>query len=97
MSYRVVVTPEAEHDLEGLFLTIARDNPIAARKFVAGLRKRMGTLASMPERCPRAPEDGLHGLEIRQLLHGHYRILFHIRDRLVVVLRVRHGARRPAV
>lgn len=95
MTYRVVVTSEAEQDFDELFRYVARDNPAAARKFVAGLRKRLKTLASMPKRCPRAPEDGLDGLEIRHLVHGQYRVIFAIDGKTVVILQVRHGARLP--
>jgi plasmid stabilization system protein ParE len=95
MTCRVVVTPEAERDLDELFRFVALDNPAAARKFVAGLRKRLKTLASMPKRCPRAPEDGLDGLEIRHLVHGRYRIIFGIDGKTVVILQVRHGTRLP--
>lgn len=44
----------------------------------------------MPERCAKAPEDGL---EIRHLLHGRYLILFTIEPDRVVILQIRHGAR----
>lgn len=93
MTYRVVVTSEAEQNLDELFRFVALDNPAAARKVVAVLRKRVKTLASIPKRCPRAPEDGLDGLEIRHLVHGRYRIIFGIDGKTVVVLQVRHGAR----
>lgn len=95
MTYRVVVTPEAEQDLDELFRFVALDNPAAARKFVDGLRRRVKTLGSMPKRCPRAPEDGLDGLEIRHFIHGRYRIIFAIDGKTVVILQVRHGARLP--
>lgn len=96
MTYKVVVTPEAERDLDHVFRFVARENPDVARKFVAGLRRRLKTLASMPRRAALAPEDGLDGLEIRHLVHGHYRIVFAIAGKTVVVLQVRHGARLPA-
>lgn len=54
MIYRVVVTPKAEQDLDELFRFVALDNPSTARNFVAGLRKRLKTLTSMPKRCFRA-------------------------------------------
>jgi plasmid stabilization system protein ParE len=95
MSYKVAVTPEAESDLDQVFRFIALEKPDAARKFVAGLRRRLKTLASMPRRAPLAPENGLDGLEIRHLIHGHYRVIFAIDGRTVVILQVRHGARLP--
>ncbi|GER08860.1 plasmid stabilization protein [Iodidimonas muriae] len=96
MSRRVAITPTAEADLDDILHFIAVDNPAAARRFVTTLRARMKTLARMPERCPRAPEDGLDGLEIRHLITSGYRILFTVDADLIVILQVRHGARLPA-
>lgn len=96
MSRKVVLTPTSEADLDDILHFIALDDVAAARRFVAALRARMKTLARMPERCPRAPEDGLDGLEIRQLITGGYRILFTLDADRIVILQVRHGARLPA-
>lgn len=95
MSFKVVITPGAEEDLDGLFGYIALDSPANARKFVAELRKRVRNLALMPRRCPRAPEDGMDGLKIRHLIHGSYRIVFGIDGKTVVILQVLHGAQLP--
>jgi len=38
MKYKVVLTPNAEGDLDEILRFIALDNAVAARKFVAGLR-----------------------------------------------------------
>ena len=93
MSYKVVVTPTAEANLDEIMHFIALDSPTAARRFIAGLRTKIKTLAAMPKRCPLAPEDGFDGLEIRHLIYGNYRIVFVIDAGQVVVLQVRHGAR----
>lgn len=93
MSYRVVVTPNAERDLDGIFRYIALENPAVARRFAQDLRRRIRTLASFPRRCARAPEDGLDGMEIRHMPHRQYRIVFGIEENTVVILRIRHGAR----
>lgn len=93
MKYEVVITPTAETNLGEIHRYIALDSATAARKFLVGLRGKIKTLASMPERCPLAPEDGLDGMTIRQLLYGEYRILFAIDAGHVVILQVRHGAR----
>lgn len=96
MSRRVVITPTAEADLDDILRFIALDSPSAGKRFVTGLRARMKTLAAMPERCPRAPEDGLDGLEIRHLIYGQYRVLFTVDGERVAILQVRHGARLPS-
>ena len=95
MTRTVVLTPSAEADLDAILAYIALDNPTAARRFVAALRRKTATLATFPERCARAPEDGLDGMEIRHLLHGRYRILFTIEPDRVTILQVRHTARLP--
>lgn len=95
MSFRVVVTAEAERNLDALFRYVARDNPINARRFVTELRERLKALRTLPRRCPRAPEDGRRGLEIRHLVHGDYRVIFAIIDDTVAILQVRHSARLP--
>lgn len=95
MTRTVVLTPSAEADLDAILAYIALDNPTAARRFVATLRRKITTLATFPERCARAPEDGLDGMEIRQLLYSRYRILFTIAPDRVTILQIRHGARLP--
>lgn len=93
MKYKVVITPTAEANLSEIHRHIALDSAAAAKKFLVGLRGKIKTLASMPERCPLAREDGLDGMVIRQLLYGDYRILFSQDAAHVVILQVRHGAR----
>jgi toxin ParE1/3/4 len=95
MSFKLVITRGAEEDLEGLFDYIAPDNPTNALRFIEDLRKRLKTLSSFPRRCPRAPEDGLDGLEIRHLLHGNYRVIFGIDGKTVAILQILHVARLP--
>jgi toxin ParE1/3/4 len=96
MRFRVVVTIEVERNLDDVFRSVAQDSPANAQVFVDGLRSRLKTLATMPRRCPLAPENGRGGLEIRQLIHGAYRVIFAIDGRTVAVLQIRHGARRPS-
>jgi plasmid stabilization system protein ParE len=95
MKYRVVLTPAAEKNLSEIFRFIALDKAAVARTFVAELRAKIRTLSTAPQRCALAPENGLDDLEIRHLIHGSYRIIFLIDAPRVVVLQVRHGARRP--
>ena len=58
----------------------------------------LSSLGTQPRRCPLAPEADAFGEEIRQLLYGRrggrYRILFRVEGDAVLVLYVRHGARR---
>ncbi len=94
MSYRVLITLPARRDLRDAFGWIARSSPRRAQVWLRGARQAIQTLADFPRRCPLAPGDGDSDLEIRQLLYGHYRILFTIDGEVVRVYHVRHGARR---
>ena len=98
MAYRVRLTPEAEDNIEGLYRWLIRRAPLRATQWFNGLVDAIESLASHPQRCPLAPENKFFEQEIRHLLYGKgrgvYRILFTIDIDAVVVLHVRHGARR---
>lgn len=92
--------PTALEDIERAALWIAEKvSADKAGEWTRELLRCIQTLENMPERCPLAPENGRWGPEeLRQLLFqsypSKYRILFHVRDDVVHVLQVRHGARR---
>ena len=97
MTYRVVVTPDAEQDLRRAYRYIRGEAPAAASRWIKGARKSIKTLASNPERCPFAPESRAFQEPIRELLYGKgnrgtYRILFVVLAEAVYVLHVRHGS-----
>lgn len=100
MRYEVTIHPEAEEELARAYDWILEDSKSAevAEKWRRGLLAKARTLHVFPERCTRAPEAALLGEDIRQLLYGKrsraYRLLFVIQGRSVVVIRIRHGARR---
>ena len=101
MNYRVIITPEAESDLRKAYSFIRKQGaPLAARKWIAGARKEIKTLARFPLRTPLAPEAHAFDEPIRELLYGKgqrgtYRILYTIIDKCVFVLHVRHGSMLP--
>jgi plasmid stabilization system protein ParE len=99
MSKQVVLTDRAARDLEEAYLWIAKQAPQTAARWYNGFLDALNTLSSYPERCPLAAESRRSQEEIRQFLYGKrrsYRALFTIRDRAVVVLHIRHTARRDA-
>jgi plasmid stabilization system protein ParE len=89
--YLVRFNTEALTDMFGAYEWGIRNwGADAARRWFNDLeRKIKSRLTSMPESCPVAPESGLRGREVRQLLHGRYRVLFTIEDNLVRVLYIR--------
>lgn len=94
MKYKVIVQPDAERDIEEAYAWLAEQSPGAAERWLEALITLVDSLETFPERCALAPESEAFDVEIRQLLHGVYRILFTVAGKKVHVLHVRHGARR---
>lgn len=88
----VLLTPEAELDLEEIADYIAADNPLRAVSFVDELRVRCQGIATAPLAHAERPELGPG---IRACLHGRYLIFFTFdaHDGIVLIVRVLHGAR----
>ena len=97
MTYRIVILPAAEAEIANAVAWIADQSPVAAARWLEGIRHAMSTLSEMPERCPVAGDDFGGEVMVRQLFYGRrrnrYRILFTVKGDTVQVLRVRHGAR----
>jgi plasmid stabilization system protein ParE len=97
--FRVVITPDAQHDLREIRNYLRERAPLAAQAWSKGIRAEIHSLSKNPERCHRAPESVYFEDEIRELFYGKgnrgtYRILFAILAKTVMVLHVRHGSRR---
>jgi len=100
MTYRVILSPDAETDLRAAYRYIRSQAPRAAREWIRRARQSVRSLARHPERCPLAPESVLFDEPIRELLfgtgnRGTYRFLFVVLGQSVYVLHVRHGSRLP--
>lgn len=96
MAYLVNLTARAERDLAHLYAEINAQHSDAALRWYRGLTDAILSLEKRPNRCPVTPEK----VQLRHLLYGHrphvYRVIFRVveRERNVVVLHIRHGARR---
>lgn len=88
---RVVFSPLAEADLDGLLDYIARDKPQAAVRFVAGLREKCYLLAANPELGQRRP--GFRSGEYRTFSVGNYVIFYRPTREGVEIARVISGYR----
>ena len=100
MQYRIEYTETAERELEQAYLWIleqSRSLQIAHNRF-NGITQAIDSLNGLPERCGFAPENDYCAEDIRQLLygqrHGQYRVLFTLREKTVVILHIRHSARK---
>ena len=94
--YRVVVTPRAMDDIRDAYEWFLAENPLHARRWLDGIRRRILALDTLPESHPVAPESVAFDCEVRQLLVGRgtpWRVFFTIEGATVHVLHVRHGSR----
>ncbi|MGO9126220.1 MAG: type II toxin-antitoxin system RelE/ParE family toxin [Terriglobales bacterium] len=100
MSYLVVLTPRAKHNLRTIHTYIYKHAPHAADDWLDRAERAVDSLGHHPERCPLAPESLSFAKPIRQLLfgagnRGTYRFLFVVLGESVYVLHVRHGSMLP--
>ncbi|MCC7253055.1 type II toxin-antitoxin system RelE/ParE family toxin [Hyphomicrobium sp.] len=89
---KVVVTPSARADLRAIHNYIAVDNPPAAKRTLARIRRAVESLGTFPE-LGRAWEGGpTRALSIAGIP---YRIHYRVREDELQVLHVYHTARMP--
>ena len=95
MEYHVELTARANADLEDIYTFISADSSAGASVWFNALERRLLSLATMPDRGSRPPEDA----SLRQVHHGRkphtYRIIYKV-DRStnqVIVLHIRRGTR----
>jgi plasmid stabilization system protein ParE len=97
MAYTVKIMPRAQTDMERLCEWITTRSPLHGQDWFDGLVEAVESLQERPTRCAFAPEFRAKG--IRHLLYGRgrnvYRIIFRVKNEVVEVLTVRHGARKP--
>lgn len=93
MAYTIEFSNRSRRDLDEIVAYIQADSPIDATRWRQRLQQKMMSLLTMPEACGFAPENTASHHEIRQMLYGHYRVLFTIREQIVFILTIRHGAR----
>lgn len=91
MARRTIVrTPAAEDDLIGIWLHIARDNPVAADRFLDWIAERIGMLADFPEAGAARPDIAE---DVRMLAVESHVVLYRIVGTVVEIVRIVHGAR----
>ena len=86
---RVIVSDDAEADIEDIADYIAQDSPRNARKYATSLRRKIRSLGRFPRIHPLR-NDVLPGMRVA--VHGNYLILYAVGAKAVDVVRVVHGA-----
>jgi toxin ParE1/3/4 len=86
----VIITQEAEDDLEGIGDYIARDNSLRAVSFVSELVERCERLVDMPRRFPLVSNYEHTG--IRRRPYGEYLIFYRVDETSINILHILNGA-----
>jgi addiction module RelE/StbE family toxin len=88
---RVHWTETALAHLDSIYESIARDSEEYARRVVDRLTRRSQQIGSFPQSGRRVPEYDMK--QIREVIEGPYRIIYHIKSNQIDVVAVIHGAR----
>jgi toxin ParE1/3/4 len=83
---KVVWTEQALQDLTEIEGYIAQDDPVIAVAFVDKLIRRTDILCEQPNAGRVVPE--VPGRELRELIEGHYRIVYRTNDGTIEILTV---------
>jgi plasmid stabilization system protein ParE len=87
----VVLTAEAESDLQTIAEYVAQDSVTAALGLVHELRKKCFAFAEAPRGYPLVPRYEHHG--IRRRPFGSYLIFYRVGAKAIEVVHILHGAR----
>lgn len=88
---RVHWTETAQEHLDAIYAYIARDSSEYALRMVDRLTRRSKQIAGIPLSGCRVPEYDTD--QIREMIEGPYRIIYHIKPDQIDILAVIHGAR----
>ena len=87
----VVISAEAESDLEAIASYIAEQSATVALNFVRELREKCESLADAPRGYPLVPR--YEHLGIRRCPFGNYLIFYRVGPEALEVVHILHGAR----
>ena len=88
---RIIWTPKALDDLDSLLAFIAKDSPIAARRFAQKIIQRVDLLATQPLLGGLIAEDDSR--IYRQIIQGNYRVIYRTDGIRIFIVAVHHAAR----
>ncbi len=84
-------TPQALEDVEAICTYIARDSNYYARMFASQIIDKASTLELFPKAGRIVPESNRE--DVREMIHGSYRIIYRLINDEVQILTVHHSAR----
>lgn len=87
---KVVIAEAAARDLEQIADYIGQRNPVRALSFLSELRDACIAIGAAPRAYPLVPRFESRG--IRRRVHGNYLIFYRLREEVVEIIHVLHGA-----
>ena len=87
---KVYWTETAQAHLDAIYVYISRGSPEYALRVVDRLTRRSQQLADFPLSGRKAPEFETEN--IREVIEGSYRIIYHVKPDIIDVLAVIHGS-----
>ena len=84
-------TPQAIEDIEAICTFIARDSDYYARIFASQIIERASTIELFPKVGRVVPESDRD--DIREIIHGNYRIIYRLINDEAQILTGHHSAR----
>ena len=89
MAFRVLFSPKSVEDLEGILEYYLSLNASAAEDIYLALLYKAESLSEMAERGRIVPELLDEGIrKYRELIEGHYRIVYRIAQKQVTIIRI---------
>jgi plasmid stabilization system protein ParE len=88
---RVILSRQAEVDLESIGDHIAVDNPRRAVSFIRELREHAARLGQNPKAFPVVARRD--AVELRRMAYRGYLVLYYVTESTVMIDRIVHGAR----
>ena len=86
---RLIWSPLAVEQISEIAGYIARDNPIAAEKWVTNIFAMVERLSEFPESGRLVPE--MRNIMFREIINGNYHVIYKYENSTVSILTVRHG------
>lgn len=88
---RLIWTTQALEDVEAICQFIARDAPRYAQVFATQVFEAVERLQTFPKAGRSVPEVGQEN--IREIIHGNYRIIYRLTNDVIQILTVYHSSR----
>lgn len=88
---KVVWSAESLNDLDAIYAYIAKDSPIYARRIIERLLNRGDQVAMYPKSGRKVLE--MNRADIREIIEGSYRIMYHLTPETIEILTILHGAK----